>query len=132
MSKPTSDTDQPIKQLTKQIAQLSINFAAKQQEPSVSVNYANALQQAQKIKQPPTCYYCGCTGHFIANCNTRKKDESQYSSCSRYNNRDNWRSRSRSHSRDNSNRNRSRTQDRDNYRRNDNNRNRSPYSSYCS
>src|ERR1041384_904422 len=101
MSKPTSDTDQAIKQLTEQIAQLSINLAAKQQEPSVSVNYADAPQQAQKIKQPPTCYYCRCTGHFIANCNTRKKDESQCSSRSHYNNQDNWCSRSHSRGQDN-------------------------------
>ncbi|HEY1247838.1 MAG TPA: retrotransposon gag family protein, partial [Nitrososphaera sp.] len=126
MSKPTSDTDQAIKQLTEQIAQLSINLAAKQPEPPASVNYADAPQQAQKIKQPPTCHYCGRTGHFIANCNTRKKNENQRSGRPRYNNRDNWRSRSRSRSRDNSNRNRSRSRDRDNYRRNDNNRNRSP------
>ena len=132
MSKPPSDTDQAIKQLTEQIAQLSINLAAKQQPPPTSVNYADAPQQAQKIKQPPTCHYCGRTGHFIANCNTRKKDESQRSNRSRYNNRDNKYSRSRSRSRDNFNRNRSRSRDRDNYRRNDNNRNRSPYPSYRS
>ena len=96
MSKPTTDTDQAIKQLTEQIAQLSINLAAKQQEPQTSVNYADAPQQARTIKQPPTCHYCGRTGHFIANCNTRKKDESQHSSHSHHNNRDNWRSHSRS------------------------------------
>src|ERR1043166_9398699 len=53
MSKPTSDTDQAIKQLTEQIAQLSINLAAKQQGPQTSVNYADTPQQARTIKQPP-------------------------------------------------------------------------------
>ena len=72
----STETDQAIKQLTDQIAQLSINLAQQQQPspPVVSVNYAEASTQASQLKQLPTCFYCECTGHFISNCITKKKD----------------------------------------------------------
>jgi len=66
MAFPNTDTDQAIKQLTEQIAQLNINFAQKQPPTNLSVNYADSPKQANPIKQPPICHYCGRTGHFIA------------------------------------------------------------------
>ena len=59
MASPNTDTDQAIKQLTEQIAQLSINLAQKQPPASLSVNYADSSKQANPIKQLPTCHYCG-------------------------------------------------------------------------
>ena len=76
MASPNTDTDQAIKQLTEQIAQLNINFAQKQPPTSLSVNYADSPNQANLIKQPPTCHYCGRTGHFIAHCRLKKKNQS--------------------------------------------------------
>src|SRR5260364_93231 len=72
IASPNTDTDKAIKQLTDQIAQLSINLAQKQQPPNLSVNYADSPKQANPIKQPSTCHYCGRTGHFIAYCRDRK------------------------------------------------------------
>jgi hypothetical protein len=70
-----NETDQAIRQLTDQIAQLSINLAQKQ---TPSVNYANAEDtEAPRIKQPPTCHYCGRTGHFIAHCRVKSDDENR-------------------------------------------------------
>ena len=71
-----TETDQAIKQLTDQIAQLSINLAQQQQLSSsvASVNYAEASTQAPQLKQPLTCFYYRHTGHFISNCITKKKD----------------------------------------------------------
>src|SRR5260363_417461 len=75
IASPNTDTDKAIKQLTDQIAQLSINLAQKQQPPNLSVNYTDSPKQANPIKQPPTCHYCGRTGHFIAHCRTKKNDK---------------------------------------------------------
>ena len=68
-----TETDQAIKQLTDQIAQLSINLA--QKTTPTTVNYADTPNQAPPIRQPPTCHYCGCTEHFIAKCNARRQDQ---------------------------------------------------------
>ena len=38
------------------------------------------------MKEPPICYYCGCTGHFIRDCNGRKQDQRQGSNPRRNNN----------------------------------------------
>src|SRR5260363_187785 len=53
IASPNTDTDKAIKQLTDQIAQLSINLAQKQQPSNLSVNYADSPKQANPIKQPP-------------------------------------------------------------------------------
>jgi len=110
-----TETDQAIKQLTDQIAQLSINLA--QKTTPTTVNYADTPNQAPPTRQPPTCHYCGRTGHFIAKCNARRQDQqsqrprqSERTSRSSYQNysRCDYRNQSRSRSRDNY-RNRSRS-----------------------
>ncbi|CAG8837100.1 20184_t:CDS:1, partial [Cetraspora pellucida] len=50
-----------------------INLA--QKTTPTTVNYADTSNQAPPIRQLPTCYYCGCTGHFIAKCNARGQDQ---------------------------------------------------------
>ena len=87
---PNTDTDQAIKQLTEQIAQLNINFAQKQLPTNLSVNYADSPKQANPIKQPPTCHYCGRTGHFIAHCRLKKKNQSNERGRNRQSNYNNY------------------------------------------
>src|SRR6185312_6602418 len=101
MAFPNTDTDQAIKQLTEQIAQLSINLAQKQPPTNLFVNYADSPKQANSIKQPPTCHYCGRTRHFIAYCRLKKKNQSNEQGKNRQSNnnnyqRDSYRNRSRS------------------------------------
>ena len=71
LASPTTDADQAIKQLTDQIAQLSINLAQKTPIPN-SVHYAETPTTASRIRQPPTCHYCGRVGHFVAQCRTKR------------------------------------------------------------
>src|SRR5260363_190691 len=118
IASPNTDTDKAIKQLTDQIAQLSINLAQKQQPANLSVNYAVSSKQANPIKQPPICHYCGRTEHFIAHCRTKKNDQNRERGRNRQSNNNNNRQRNsyrnRSRGRDNYNRDRSRSRNRDN------------------
>ena len=69
----TTETDQAIKQLTDQIAKLSINLAQQQQplQPQPA-NYAATLNTNRPpAKDSCRCHYCECTGYFIAKCRTR-------------------------------------------------------------
>ena len=73
-NKKNNETDQAIKQLTDQIAQLSINLAQKQQPPiSTSTNYVDTNNRPDQDHN--RCYYCGKTGHFAIKCRKRKEDE---------------------------------------------------------
>ena len=99
MTTPTTNTDQAIQQLTDQIAKLSINLAQTQTTPTSSVNYADNRAQTPRMKEPPICYYCGRTGHFIRDCNSRKQDQRQGSN-SRRNNNNNNRNRNNNQNRD--------------------------------
>ena len=90
MASPNTDTDQAINRLTEQIAQLNINFAQKQPPTTLSVNYADSPKQANPIKQPPTCHYCGRTGHFIAHCHLKKKNQSNERGRNRQSNNNNY------------------------------------------
>src|SRR6185437_5322970 len=86
MTTSITNTDQAIQQLTDQIAKLSINLAQTQTTPTSAINYANNRAQTPRMKEPPICYYCGCTGHFIRDCNSRKQDQRQESNSRRNNN----------------------------------------------
>src|SRR5690242_2451275 len=89
MTTPSTNTDQAIQQLTNQIAKLSINLAQIQTTTTPSsVNYADNYAQTPRMKEPPICYYCGHTGHFIYDCNSRKQD--QGSNSRRNNNNNNY------------------------------------------
>ena len=78
-SNTNTETDQAIKQLTDQIAKLSINLAQQQQPPQPqpqSTNYAATPNTSRpQAKNSCRCYYCGHTGHFIAECRTRQADQ---------------------------------------------------------
>lgn len=126
-------TDQAIKTLTEQIAQLSINLAQKQPVVSKETHY---VETPRPTHTGLTCFYCGNTGHMIAKC--RIKQEDQRRERQKYNqrndrrdraprssfqprdHRENWRDRSRSYDRSRNNRsqdryNRSRSRSRDPY-----------------
>src|SRR6201988_1087144 len=131
-----SETDQAIRQLTDQIAKLSINLAQQQQLPQAqSTNYASTSStNTSQNQEPRRCHYCGQTGHLIAKCRTRQAE--QKSRDDRRNDRRNnykkddyrrdERRRSRSRSRDRSYRSSSR--DRRNFR--ENSRERSRYTDF--
>ena len=71
VSHHNQETDQAIKTLTEQIAQLSINLAQKQ--PIVKeTNYA---ESPRTPRTSATCYYCGKNGHFIAQCQVKREDQ---------------------------------------------------------
>ena len=77
-SNANTETDQAIKQLTDQIAKLSINLAQQQQPPQPQpqhTNYAATPNTSRpQAKDSHCCHYCRCTGHFIAECRTRQAD----------------------------------------------------------
>src|SRR6185312_1202002 len=102
----TSETDQAIRQLTDQIAKLSINLAQQQQLPQTQpTNYVSTFNtNASQNQEPRRCHYCGRTGHLIAKCRTRQAEQRP-----RSDRRDNGRDRYR----------------RDNYRRDERRRSRS-------
>ena len=70
----SNNTDRAIEQLTKQIAELSINLAEKQTNPTPKPIYysdsdPNRYRSDNNNNQwDATCYYCGSKGHFIKDC----------------------------------------------------------------
>ena len=74
-SNTNTKTDQAIKQLTYQIAKLSINLAQQQQPPQPQpqpINYAATPNTNRpQAKDSYCCYYCGCTEHFITEYRTK-------------------------------------------------------------
>jgi hypothetical protein len=72
-NKNQSETDQAIKQLTDQIAQLSINLAQQQSLTPTPTNYTDTSTKPERNQN--LCYYCGRTGHFIAECRKRKEEQ---------------------------------------------------------
>ena len=123
MTTPSTNTDQAIQQLTDQIAKLSINLAQTQTTPTSSVNYADNRAQTPRMKEPPICYYCGRTGHFIRDCNSKKQDQRQGSNSRRNNSNNNNRNRNHNQNRDRNGRtsdrysnNRDRSRSRDHFR----------------
>jgi hypothetical protein len=87
-------TDQAIKTLTEQIAQLSINLAQKQSTIPKETNY---IESSRPSRPNATCFYCGKSGHFIANCNTKREDQRRENKSRNYSNNNNrnsnWRNR---------------------------------------
>ena len=83
----SNNTDQAIEQLTKQIAELSINLAEKQTNPTPKPIYysdsdPNRHRSDNNNNQwDATCYYCGSKGYFIKDCH-RQKEDNQNSSYS--------------------------------------------------
>ena len=73
----TSETDQASRQLTDQIAKLSINLAQQQQPPQTQpTNYVSTSNtNASRNQESRHCYYCGRTGHLIAKCRTRQAEQ---------------------------------------------------------
>src|SRR5947208_3258341 len=76
----SNNTDRTIEQLTKQIAELSINLAEKQISPTSKPIYysdsnLNRYRSDNNNNQwDAICYYCESKGHFIKDCHQRKED----------------------------------------------------------
>ena len=126
-TRSTTETDQAIKQLTDQIAQLSINLAQRTPPQPTPANYTDTSNSELTRNRPDRhCHYCRRPGHFIAKCRTRRTDQSQnrrnYSL--RDNRRDNRRD-YRDNRWDNHSRSRSRDYDHSRYRPNSQERSRS-------
>jgi Retrotransposon gag protein/Zinc knuckle len=113
MANPHGDTDNAIKKLTDQIAQLSINLAQQQTKPTLLAETNPRNQSWQNQKQDDKCYYCGRRGHFIADCRIRENDRRQNSDSYKNRDRDNRNNYNRDQAR-NSNRSRSRSRDNNN------------------
>ena len=77
-SNTSSNTDKAIEQLTKQIAELSINLTEKQTtstpKPIYYSNNSNRNRFDNNNQQDATCYYCGSKGHYIKDCRKQKED----------------------------------------------------------
>ena len=71
VSHHNQETDQAIKTLTEQIAQLSINLAQKQ----LIIKETNYAELPRTPRTSATCYYCGKNRHFIAQCQVKREDQ---------------------------------------------------------